>query len=142
MGAQSSHHEPLNMGGLNINTTNNISNTLNSTGAPDFNRGGSVRAPHIKTSLASKALNPRNTIRRSLRKRKERRKNKLSQAEEAYKVSTYLCFTLADDWQFYSCYIVAAATKIAFHRWVCIGSVCSLFGVPCVITDTTYRQIY
>lgn len=112
MGAQSSHHEPLNMGGLNINTANNISNTLNSTGAPDFNRGGSVRAPHIKTSLASKALNPRNTIRRSLRKRKERRKNKLSQAEEAYKVSTLLCFLLVENFgSFTRCNIIAATTK-------------------------------
>ena len=52
--------------------------------APDFNRnapdfsnfsraGGFDGAPKTKQSLASKAMNPRNTIRKSLRKRKEKR---------------------------------------------------------------------
>ena len=78
MGAQhSSHHEPLNMGGIGSPTT-----PAGGTGpAPDFNRASQLNNSHRmvgkkKSSLASKALNPRNTIRKSLRKRREKRERK------------------------------------------------------------------
>lgn len=114
MGAQSSHHEPLNAGGVPLNAGGVTLPTYaegqapppvpTMCSAPDFNAGGvgsgsiggrcgttttALQHTHTtKPSLASKALNPRNTIRRSLRKRKERRRNK-QQNRQQQDGSTY-----------------------------------------------------
>ena len=83
MGAQqsTSHHEPLNVGGFVSQQQQQQQQSGgyggSGGGVPDFSTAAlnHVNSTHHKpkTSLASKALNPRNTIRKSLRKRREKK---------------------------------------------------------------------